>query len=168
MKSNPLAIKGTQSDFADLIGVGPPAVTKMVRSGVLRADVTLAEWLLDYCSHVREQAAGRQAQTDGSLTAERARLAKEQADRIEMQNAVTRKVLAPVTLVEEVLAKAGSRVAGILDGIPGVIRRREPSTSDATLLIVEEEVARARNIAAAVRLEDILEDDEAEQELLDA
>lgn len=128
----------------------------------------MQEWLLAYCSHMRTMAAGRQAQTDGSLTSERARLAKEQADRIEMQNAITRKVLAPVTVIEEVLAKAGSKVAGVLEGVPGAIRRRDPGASDATLLIVEEEIAKARNIAAAVRLDDIMEDDEDELEAMDA
>lgn len=123
------------------------------------ADDSLGGWVKAYCGHLREIAAGRLAAGDLDLAAERARLAKEQADRIGLQNAVTRRELAPVVLIEEVLAKAGARVAGILDAIPGQVRRRMPEISASELDAIAGEIAKARNIAAALSLDDLLADE---------
>src|SRR3546814_3929013 len=75
-----------------------------------------------------------------------------------MANAVTRRELAPVVLIEEVLSRAGSRVAGILDAIPGNVKRLQPELSAVALHSIGKEVARARNLAAAVSLEDLVEE----------
>ena len=111
-----------------------------------------------YITELREQAAGRAASGDLDLATERAGLAKAQREKIEMQNAVTRRELAPVVLIEEVLAKAGGRVAGILDAIPGMIKRRVSGLSSNDIELIAVEVARARNIAAAVSLNDLNEE----------
>ncbi|WP_349609122.1 terminase small subunit [Cupriavidus sp. DF5525] len=112
--------------------------------------------LLAYCSHLRETAAGRASEEEGlDLVTERARLAKEQADRIALQNEVTRRELAPVHLIEQVLSQAGARVAGILEAIPGMLKRRLPSLSADDVELITREVAKARNIAAAVTLDDL-------------
>lgn len=147
----------TQQGFGDVIGVGQSAVSEMVARGILRAGGTGAEWILDYCTHMREVAAGRVGNGDLDLVTERAGLAKAQRERIEMQNAVTRRELAPVILIEEVLAKAGAKVAGILDAIPGMIRRRVPALTAEHIDLIAGEVARARNIAAAVTLDDLID-----------
>lgn len=123
---------------------------------------SLDEVRVRYIRRLREQAAGRAAAGDLDLAGERARLAKEQADRVAMQNAVTRGELAPVQLIEEVLAKAGSRAAKILDTIPGTIRRREPSLSADTIATIAKDIAKVRNIAATVSLADLREDDQAD------
>lgn len=143
------------SALGTLIGVSERKVQEMVERGMLTQYATLGRWLLEYCAHMREQAAGRLAHNELGLTSERARLAKEQADRLELRNREARRELAPVALIEEVLAKAGSEVAGILESIPGAVRRRDPSLSVQALAWIEEEIARARNRAAAVRLADL-------------
>ena len=76
-----------------------------------------------------------------------------------MQNAVTRRELAPVVLIEEVLTRAGSRVSGILDAIPGMIRRRVVGLSSSDIELIAVEVARARNIAAAISLDDLFDEE---------
>lgn len=152
--------KLTQSQFGSLVGVSQPAVSEMLGRGVLTIDADGAQWVREYCGHLREMAAGRAAAGDLDLATERAGLAKAQREKIEMQNAVTRNELAPVYLIEEVLAKAGARVSKILDTIPGTIRRREPSLSAATIAEIARDVAKVRNIAAAITLEDLRADDE--------
>ena len=112
-----------------------------------------------YIRRLREQAAGRAASGDLDLATERARLAKEQADRIALQNQVTREELAPAHLIEEVLSKAAGRIAGIFDAIPGMIKRRLPSLSSAEIEMIGAEIARGRNIVANMSLSDL---DEAE------
>ena len=121
---------------------------------------TLDQVRIAYIHKLREQAAGRAAVGDLDLAGERARLAKEQADRVAMQNAVTRGELAPVILIEEVLTKAASKVAGILDAIPGMIRRRVPLLTADDIDLVAGEVAKARNTVAKMSLADLFDADQ--------
>ena len=119
---------------------------------------TLDDVRIAYIRHLREMAETRAASGGLDLAEERAALAKAQRERIEMQNEVTRRELAPVVLIEEVLAKAGGRVAGILDAIPGMIKRRVAGLSSNDIELIASEVARARNIAASVSITDVRED----------
>lgn len=134
-------------------------------SGIDQRTSTLDEIRVAYIRTLREAAAGRAAAGDLDLAAERAGLARAQRERIEMQNSVTRGELAPVAALEEVLAKAGSRVAGILDAIPGMVRRRVASLSAADVDLIATEIAKARNLAAALRLSDL--DDEPASDAAD-
>ena len=156
----------TQADFGTLIGVSRQAVGDLMSRGVLSDDMTGAQMLHAYCSHLREVAAGRLAAGDLDLATERAGLAKAQKERVEMINAEKRRELLPAILIEEVLAKAGGKVAGILDAIPGMIKRRLPTMTAEDIDLIAAEVARARNIAALVSLNDLadLADDVAEPE----
>ncbi len=154
--------QATQRQFADMIGVSESAVSGMAREGVIVAGQPIGSWLKDYCARLREQAAGRAATGDLDLAGERARLAKEQADKIAMQNAITRSELAPVILIEEVLSKAASKISGVFDAIPGMVKRRVPNLRSEDIDLIAGEVAKARNIVAAMSLADINDDsDEA-------
>lgn len=148
-----------QKDFAKVIGVSAAAVSGMVDQGIIHPDESLGQWILSYTSHLRERAAGRAGSGDLDLVTERAALARAQRDKIEMQNAVTRGELAPVMLIEEVLSKAASKSAGILDAIPGMVRRRVPSLSAEEIDMIAGEIAKARNIVAAASLDDVLSDE---------
>jgi phage terminase Nu1 subunit (DNA packaging protein) len=112
-----------------------------------------------YIRQLREQAAGRVAAGDLDLAGERARLAKEQADRVAMQNAVTRAELTPTVLLEQVLAKAAAKIAGVFDAIPGLVRRRVPTLAASDVDLIAGEIARARNTVAAMSLHDLETDD---------
>lgn len=155
----------TQASFGALVGVSQQAISSLVNREVLDMSATGQQVLLAYCSHLREHAAGRASGGDLDLATERAGLAKEQKDRLAMVNAVTRKELAPVALIEEVLSKAGARIAGMFDAIPGAVRRRVPSLSSDEVNNIAKEIARIRNIAAAMSLADLREEtEEGEQE----
>lgn len=152
----------TQAAFGELVGMSQQAVSDLVRRKILPDGAPANEWLLAYCDHLREVAAGRGGEATFELATERARLAKEQADKVAMQNAVTRGELAPAYLLEQVLAKAGARAGRILETIPGTLRRRLPGLTAADLAIVAKVVAKARNVAAAMRLSDAEKDDDDE------
>lgn len=146
----------TQTEFGALVGVSRQAIGDLVKRGVLDMSEPASKCLVKYCAHLREVAAGRSSGDDDlDLVTERARLASEQADKIAMQNAVTRQELAPVHVVEDVLAKAGAKVAGILDTIPGIIQRRVPSLRATDIDLIRREIAKARNVAAAVNIGDL-------------
>lgn len=120
--------------------------------------VSLDEVRVAYIRRLREIAAGRAALGDLDLATERARLAREQADKIAMQNAVTRGELTSTVVLEQVLASAASKIAGILDAIPGLVRRRVPLLQSGDIDMIAGEVAKARNTVAAMSLVDLVEE----------
>jgi phage terminase Nu1 subunit (DNA packaging protein) len=147
----------TQTEFGRLVGISQQAVSDLLRRDVLTPDEPAGTWLIDYCKHLREQAAGRAAEGGLDLATERAALAREQRERIAMQNAVTRRELAPVAVLEMALATMGRKVAAVLEAIPVSIKRRSTNLTAEDIAIITGEINRARNIAAAAQLED--EDD---------
>jgi len=147
----------SQQDIADHLDMSQQAVSQLLQEiGIDWKSADLGQIRLAYIRRLREAAAGRGGEgAVGELAAERARLAREQADKIAMQNAVTRGELAPVALIEEVLTKAASKVAGVLDAIPGMIRRRVPLLTADDIDLIAGEVAKARNTVAAISLSDL-------------
>lgn len=146
---------GTQAEFAQLIGVDQSSVSDFVSRGLITPGETLAEWLLAYCRRLRGVAAGRGGDDGLELSAERAALAREQRIKIEMQNAVTRKELAPARVVEDILASAATRMSRVLDTIPGEIKRRVAGATADDIAAVSDVVAKARNVIAAIERKDI-------------
>jgi phage terminase Nu1 subunit (DNA packaging protein) len=84
----------TQQEFADHVGITRQIAGEMARKGTLPPGGTLDEWRLAYCAHLREVAAGRSSAKAAAagldLTAERARLSKLQADKVEIELAELR------------------------------------------------------------------------------
>lgn len=116
---------------------------------------TLSEIRVAYIRRLREQAAGRATEGDLDLPSERAALAKVQRERIELQNAVTRRELAPVAQLEHVLFQTAAKITGILEAVPGRLYRRLPELGAAGIALLEEEIAGARNAMAAIRFDDV-------------
>ncbi|WP_426318877.1 terminase small subunit [Pseudoduganella sp. R-43] len=154
----------TQVTFGALVGVSQQAIGNLAGRGILDKSMDGHQLLQAYCSHLREQAAGRAANGELDLATERAGLAKAQREKIEMQNAVTRAELAPVTLIEEVLSKAGGRIAGILEAIPGAVKRRVPTLSGEEIKSIAAEIALVRNIVAGMSLDDLREQEDEDDD----
>lgn len=149
-----------QADIAEHLDMSDRSVREFLdEAGIDHKAATLSEIRVAYIRRQREVAAGRAATGDLDLAGERAALARAQRERIEMQNAVTRGELAPVILIEEVLTKAASKTAGILDAIPGMIRRRVPQLTADDIDLIAGEVAKARNTVARMSLADLADSD---------
>lgn len=88
----------SQAAFAELVGLSEASVSDWLRQGHLQRGAPGRAWVQAYCTRLREQAAGRDP--TGELTSERARLAREQADRLAMENAERRGRLIPADRVE--------------------------------------------------------------------
>lgn len=144
----------TQSAFGDLVGISQQAVSDLLRRDVISAGDTADRWLLAYCEHLREHAAGRAVAGDLDLGAERAALAREQRVRLEMANAQTRRELAPIATLELALATMGRKVAAALESIPVNIKRRSKNLTAEDIVALTAEITKARNIAAAAKLEE--------------
>lgn len=145
----------TQSEFAELIGVTQQAVSDLQRRGVFKPDVTGAGNLLAYCHHLREEAAGRA----GELATESAALKRSQRAEVDMRVALKRRELMPVAVVSQVLAQVGRQASVKLDAIKPGIRLRAPDIGVEVMDYIEGEIAKARNLVAAMSLADLVSDD---------
>lgn len=148
----PLDMACTQADFGDLVGISQQAVSDLIKRDVIKPGATAGQWLIDYCQHLRETAAGRDP--DGELATERARVARETADKIAMANAVTRREYAPVGLLEVVLGDVARQIATRLDAVVPQLRRRLPDMPSAALAAISAELAACRALCASASLAD--------------
>lgn len=152
----------TQDEIAEHLDLSTRRIRELASEwGIDSKSISLADWRIRYLRKLREEAAGRATAGDLDLATERARLAAAQADKVEMQNAQSREELAPVVYLTEVLAKAGARAAAILEAIPGQVRRRLPSLPATEIQAIQQEIAKARNLCAAVSLADLDAGDES-------
>lgn len=142
-----------QADFGSLVGISQQAVSDLQQRGVLTRGCSAREGLLSYARHLREVAAGRSGNGDLNLVRERARLAMEQADRIAMKNAQARRELAPVSVIEDVVASVGTQIAGVLDAVPVELKRRLPGVTVEMLELIQAELVKARNLAAGITVD---------------
>lgn len=135
-----------------LPGASPAAVRKALRSGRITLtpeggiDPTAAD--AAWRSHTDIHQQGRRTQARSGLADDQRRLIQEQTVKLALANAEKRRELAPVTLLTEAAARSAKRVAAVLDGVPGAIKRRVPDIDDATLEVMRHELVKARNLAA--------------------
>ncbi|MCP3653589.1 MAG: hypothetical protein GY766_01640 [Herbaspirillum sp.] len=112
----------TQHEVAKHLGISHKMVSDMVAMGQIdkqpRGQYDLDKCREQYISKLREQAAGRAAAGDLDLAEERARLAKEQADAKEMENATARGELVYIEEVATTIEKQFTKVRTKLLGIP--------------------------------------------------
>lgn len=147
----------SQSRFGEMVGITQQAVSGLIKRGVLTEGATAGAWLHEYCSNLREVAAGRLGHGGLDLATERAMLARVQREKIEMQNAVTRGELAPRALLTQVLAAVAPRVCGLLESIVPALRRRSGYSAE-DLDFIARTIADARNAIAGLRLPDLIAD----------
>lgn len=142
-----LEVAITQEEFGGLVGLSQRAVSELMQRGVIQKDDTAQAWLHAYCAHIREQAAGRHADTDAGkeLVQQRARLAKEHADHQAMKNAVQRGEYAPISVLANVLAVASSAVVDRFDHLEGMLAKACPEMPHEVMLVVQQVIASARN-----------------------
>jgi phage terminase Nu1 subunit (DNA packaging protein) len=153
----------TQAAFGELVGISQPAVSDLISRGVLATGDHARVWLLAYCGHLREIAAGRDP--DGDLAAARTRLANESADKVALENAIKRREFAPVAILEVILADVARQVATRLDALVPQIKRRLPDLPNTVLTQLSAEIHTCRDLCAAVNMQDAdrLQRDEDEE-----
>nr|DAL36703.1 MAG TPA_asm: DNA packaging protein [Bacteriophage sp.] len=141
----------TQVDFGLLVGIGQPAVSDLLSRGIIKPGQTAGQWLLDYTSHLREQAAGRGM--DGELAYQRSELARVNRERAEIKLALERKEYAPVQLLEQVLATVGRSIAGALEPLHSSLAKRCPALTPEDLRHIQTEVSKACDLAVTASLD---------------
>jgi phage terminase Nu1 subunit (DNA packaging protein) len=147
VKQDDLYGKPTQSALARISGITEARVGQLHAAGVFHGE-TLVDWLRCLCRRLGDEAGGRA----GELADERARLAAAQADRVEMENAVTRQELAPRAAMEAAIADGARQAVAILEGVPAQVKRASAGVKARELAIVKREIDKARAAIAAIRL----------------
>jgi len=117
----------TGVDLCDLLGITAPMLTELKRRGIavhLRHDAyDLTATVRAYVEHLRGIASGRGGEEHvASLTAERARLAREQADGQALRNAQLRGELIRADEAERAWADALRALRGQLLALPARLR----------------------------------------------
>lgn len=147
-----------QADFAALVGISQPAVSDLLKRGVLVADQPVSAWLLAYTHQLREQAAGRGA--DGELAANRAAESATRNALLQIKLKKARGEYAEVALIEQVIAHVGTQIASQLEPLPARIKMLCPQLTPEDLKGIEAAITSARNLAASASLAMLAEPDE--------
>lgn len=138
-------------EIAKHIGVTPKYVQDLINEGVIdrkdRGTYDINECRDAYIKKLREAAAGRANSGDLNLTDERARLAKEQADAKEMENAITRGELVYIEDVAKRVEVALSKVKIKILAIPTKVAPEAAAADDAKEVqaLIERHIIEALN-----------------------
>ncbi|WP_101067281.1 hypothetical protein [Roseovarius salinarum] len=136
------------AELAELLGIQPRAVRDLTERGIVqkarRGRYPLKASVGAYCEHLRGVASGRGGEAEVyELTAERARLAKEQADDRAYRNAVARRELVRVEDVAREWADALRKVRAAILAVPSRLRQRLPHLTAHDVEALDGELRRA-------------------------
>jgi phage terminase Nu1 subunit (DNA packaging protein) len=146
----------TLHEVAAHLGVTIKYVQDLIANGTIakkgRGEYDLDECRQSYISRLRESAAGRANAGDLNLTDERARLAKEQADAKEMENAITRGELVYIEDVAKRVEVALSNVKTKLLAVPTKVAPEAAAADDAKEVqaLIERHIIEALNELAGI------------------
>lgn len=140
-------------ELAALLGIAPRNVRELASRGILKAKrkgvYDLRESVNGYCEHLRGVASGRGGERQVyELTAERARLAKEQADERAMRNAVSRGELVRAEDVSREWQDVLRKVRAAILATPSRVRQRSPHLTAHDVEALDGELRRALEEAA--------------------
>ena len=121
-----LSDRAKQTEFAELVGITQPAVSKHAKEGLLPRGASYRRWLTAYCKRLREQAAGRGADNSAELTKARIRESNAKAEALELAAAeksgtlILAEMVTPVfeqvfVNFRERMLEAGSRAASHIE-----------------------------------------------------
>lgn len=142
-----LDIEITASELAELLKVSKRAVSDFVERGIVvkteRNRFDLRQSIQRYCEHLRGVAAGRGGDGADVLTAERARLAREQADQTAMKNAAMRGEMISMTDVRNEWVSIGRRIRNAVLSVPSRCRQMLPHLTTYDVDLIGEEIRSA-------------------------
>ncbi len=135
----------TAAALADLIGVSPRTVADLTKRGVMvkagAHGYVLRKSVRGYVDYLRKSLAGRGGETGiATATAERARLAKEQADNLALRNAAMRGTLLDAAAAEREWSDILRMVRAGCLAVPSRAAQRLPHLSAHDLTEIDAEI----------------------------
>lgn len=152
----------TQAQFGEHVGISQQAVSELLQRKIIKPGDTAQNWNIAYAANLREHAAGRGA--DGELAHQRSELARVSRERAEIKLALERKLFAPVQFIEQVLATVGRSIAGVLEPLHAILHKRCPALTPEDLKFIQQEVAKACDLAVSASLANLDVEEEASDE----
>lgn len=141
--------------LARLLNLTPRRIQQLAVEGVIpkdeRGKYLLIPAVQQYVKYLQEKVGGGSGVAD--LSTQRARLAKEQADKVARENAVRTGQLIPADELTRALSAVAGQAIPILEALPGQIRLQNPTVTTSVLKTVEMEVVKLRNLWADITLE---------------
>lgn len=127
----------TQEQFAKLVGITQPAVSQLIRKGVLTRGQSIGRWLQEYISNLREQAAAHKSDEGQDIIKERARLAARQSEKLEIETARLRGELIPRQAVADILGFHNSTIRSRLLAIPARLKSQHPELQTSAVVALK-------------------------------
>lgn len=129
------------SQLASLIGVSENRIRQLCNTGTLeRGDDSkfdLRNSVRAYCSFLRETATGRGG---AGLAAQRERVAREQADALEMKNAAARRDLLPAAEIEAMWGKMCRAIRARFLAMPARLQQHLGHLTTHDLSVIDREI----------------------------
>lgn len=140
-----------ESTLAALLGIRRARLSELVRDGILRrvgpARFQLREAVNSYTADLRSKTSpmgrGRPTSSSPELDVEKLRLAKQQADKVELQNAAARGSLVPALEVEREWAGVLRDVRAAMLAVPSRVGSTLPHLSAHDVAAIENEIKAA-------------------------
>lgn len=130
-------------ELAEWLGVSERAISDYVRKGIIAKSAPgkfrLRESIVAVAIHLRELSAQRGASSVG-LTAQRERIAREQADKLAMQNAASRRELLPAKAVADEWASILRMVRSRMLASPSRIQQQLGHLSAHDVAVIDREI----------------------------
>lgn len=130
-------------ELADWLGVTERAISDYARKGIITRSAPgkfmLRESVRAVTAHLRDAASARGGSSAG-LTAQRERIAREQADKLEMQNAAARRELLPAKQVADEWASILRLVRSRMLATPSRIQQQLGHLSAHDLDVIDREL----------------------------
>ncbi|OJF93976.1 hypothetical protein AX761_19460 [Rhizobium sp. 58] len=141
----------TTDELADLLGLTANRVQTLAREGhiprVGKGRFDQRDAVRGYCEHIRKQASGRGA-SNPEYTEQKTRLAREQADKAEMQNAMVRRELIAAAEVERAWAGILRDVRSGMLAVPARVQQRLGHLTTNDIATLDREIRDALSEAA--------------------
>jgi phage terminase Nu1 subunit (DNA packaging protein) len=152
----------TQKEVGENLDLSDRRVRELIKTGILpgskgNGGLDIDACRLSYIRHLRGLASGqvRINEDDLELNQERAKLAVQQERKLKRENDLAEKMIAPVSLITEAIAKTASQIIPIMDSLPLEMKRRNPQLTGHDIMLVKKSIAKCRNLIAESRITDL-------------
>ena len=147
-------------DLATLLGISTRTLTDLAKRGHLvkatRGRYRLAASVTAYCAHLRGIAAGRGGDDQvTTLTAQRARLAREQADAVALKNDAARGSMVSAAEVEREWSDVLRTIRACMLAVPLRVQQRLPHITRTDVEVIQMQVREALTSLARANDQDL-------------
>ncbi len=149
----------TQKEVANHLDLSDRRVRTLISEGILPASKGKGGLDRDACRiayirHLRGVASGQVLdQTTLDLNQERALLAASQRRKLDRENDLAEKMIAPVELLTLALQKCATQIVSNLEALPLQMKRMNPLLTGQDIHLTKKAIAKCRNSIAAMKID---------------